>query len=152
VGVQAVKSGAYEVSVTHSGTHIAGSPFCAVVEPREVAPVACTAVGEVVAGELRCNQRASLIVKPADEFHNPITTPPLLGPEVSGQRIMLIIWVCAYMRRRQNCVWVDGCGCVLVFMCVRFRVLRERVYVFAWARARMCECVCCVYECMRVCA
>jgi hypothetical protein len=85
-----------------------------------VAPVACTAVGEVVAGELRCNQRASLIVKPADEFHNPITTPPLLGPEVSGQRTIFIIWVWVCMSSRQK--WCVGgwCGCVLVFMCVRY--------------------------------
>lgn len=79
---QAVASGTYQVSVTHSGAHVAGSPFTAVVEPQGVHPGACTAVGDALAGQLRCNRRASLIVKPADEYHNPITTPPLLGSEV----------------------------------------------------------------------
>jgi len=52
----AVRAGAYQVTVLHGDTNIAGSPFAAIVAPADVDPAASYAIGEGMQ-TARCGQK-----------------------------------------------------------------------------------------------
>ena len=53
----AVRAGAYQVTVLHGNTNIAGSPFAAIVAPADIDPAASYAIGEGMQ-TARCGQKA----------------------------------------------------------------------------------------------
>ena len=54
----AVHAGAYQVTVLHGDTNIAGSPFAAVVAPADIDPAASYAMGEGMQ-KARCGQKGA---------------------------------------------------------------------------------------------
>ena len=73
----AVRAGAYQVTVLHGDTNIAGSPFAAVVAPADIDPAASYAIGEGMQ-TARCGQKVRCMAYTAVAMDQQLQVSPTL--------------------------------------------------------------------------